>query len=80
MYRIIVKNRGKENNVTPGIRYCLTKRSLLSLVRTFEISECDYDLEKLIRICNDVFAWSDSGIDEEFWCAVDKVVDEVHKA
>ena len=66
MYRVVVKNRGKHNNVKLGARYCLTKRSVIDLAVTFESFECDYEIEKLVRLHGDIFCWSDA-INEKIW-------------
>ena len=67
MYRVVVKSRGKYNNIVPGARYCLTKRSVIDLAVMFARVECEFDVEKFIRIQGDVFAWSDSVISEKIW-------------
>ena len=67
MYRVVVKSRGKYNNIVPGARYCLTKRSVIDLAVMFAQVECEFDVEKFIRIQGDVFAWSDSVISEKIW-------------
>lgn len=74
MYRVVVKSRGKDNNVTLGARYCLTKRSVIGLAVTFESCECEYDIEKFVRIHGDIFGWSDA-IDEKIWGKIDKALD-----
>lgn len=65
MYRIIVKNRGKYNNVTMGCRYCFTKKSAKRLIDLFFTTECDIEVEKLIHIHSDIFCWT--------YCKNDKV-------
>jgi hypothetical protein len=74
MYRVVVTSRGKDNNVTLGARYCLTKRSAISLAVTFETCECEYDIEKFVRIHGDIFAWSDA-IDEKIWEKISEALD-----
>lgn len=74
MYRVVVTSRGKDNNVTLGARYCLTKRSVISLAVTFESCECEYDIEKFVRIHKDVFCWSDA-IDEKIWEKIGEALD-----
>ena len=79
MYRVVVKSRGKDNNVTLGARYCLTKRSVVNLAATFESCECEYDIEKFVRIHGDIFCWSDA-IDEKIWGKIDEALDnEIEK-
>ena len=73
MYRVVVKSRGKDNNVTLGERYCLTKRSVVGLAVIFESCECEYDIEKFVRIHGDIFCWSDA-IDEKIWEKIDKAL------
>jgi hypothetical protein len=74
MYKVTVKTRGKDNNAALGARYCLTKRSAISLAVTFESCECEYDVEKFVRLHGDMFAWSDA-IGEDFWEKVDEALD-----
>lgn len=75
MYRVVVKSRGKDNNVVLGARYCLTKRSAIGLAVTFESCECEYDIEKFVRIHKDLFCWSDV-IDEKIWEKIDEALDK----
>ena len=75
MYRVVVISRGKYNNVTLGARYCLTKRTVIDLAVTFELRECEYDIEKFVRINKDIFCWSDA-IDEKIWEKIDKALEE----
>ena len=74
MYRVVVKSRGKYNNVTLGARYCLTKRTVIDLAVSFELEECEYDIEKFVRICGGIFCWSD-GIDERIWEKISEALD-----
>lgn len=67
MYRVVVKSKGKYNNVVLGARYCFTKRSVIELATTFAQNECEFDVEKFIRIHSDIFTWSDSGVSEKIW-------------
>jgi hypothetical protein len=76
MYRVVVKSKGKYNNVTMGARYCLTKRSAVRLAALFQSSECDYTVEKFTRLHNDIFSWSENEIGENFW---EKMWDIVEK-
>ena len=75
MYRVVVKSRGKYNNIVPGARYCLAKRSVIDLAVMFARVECEFDVEKFIRIQGDVFAWSDSGVSEKIWDKVYKILE-----
>lgn len=74
MYRVTVKTRGKHNNAVLGVRYCLTKRSAVSLAVTFESFEREYDVEKFVRLHGDIFAWSDA-VGEDFWDRVDEALE-----
>lgn len=74
MYRVVVTSRGKDNKVTLGARYCLTKRSVIDLAVSFELLECEYEIEKFVRIHGDIFAWSDA-IDEKIWEKIDEALD-----
>lgn len=67
MYRVVVKSRGKYNNIVLGARYCLTKHSVIDLAVMFTRAECEFDVEKFIHIYEDVFVWSDSGVSEKIW-------------
>ena len=78
MYRVIVKSRGKYNNVVLGKRYCLSKRSVIDLAVSFELLECEYDIEKFVRIYGDIFCWSNA-IDEKIWEKIDKDLDNKSK-
>lgn len=75
MYRVIVNSRGKNNNVTLGVRYCLTKHTVIDLAVTFESCECEYDIEKFVRIHRDIFGWSDA-IDEKIWEKIEEALEE----
>ena len=75
MYRVIVKSRGKYNNIVLGARYCLTKRSVIELAVMFARVECEFDVEKFIRIQGDVFAWSDSVVSEKIWNKIYKILE-----
>lgn len=74
MYRVVVKSRGKDNNVVPGARYCLTKRSVIGLAVAFESCECGYEIEKFVRLHGDIFGWSNA-IDEKIWEKIEKALD-----
>lgn len=67
MYRVTVKSSGKYNNVAPGSRYCFTKRSVIHLAATFAGMECDFNVEKFIRLNSDIFTWSYSGVNKKIW-------------
>lgn len=77
MYRVVVKSRGKYNNVSLGARYSLTQRSAIELAVMFDMDECDYEVEKFVRLSDDVFSWSD--VDEKFWEKFEKVLDRWKK-
>ena len=67
MYRVVIKSRGKHNNVVLGARYCLTKRSAIAinLAVSLESLECKFDIEKFIRVHSDIFTWSDTEVSEK---------------
>ena len=67
MYRVVVKSKGKYNNVVPGTRYCFRKKSVASLIALFTEDECDFTAEKFIRISGDTFCWSDNYISDKIW-------------
>lgn len=75
MYKVTVKTRGKHNNAVLGARYCLMKRSAISLAVTFELFECEYEVEKFVRLHGDIFAWSDA-VGENFWEKVEEALDK----
>ena len=37
--------------------------------------ECEFDVEKFIRIQGDVFAWSDSVVSEKIWNKIYKILE-----
>ena len=60
MYRINVLTRGKYGNTITGYRYCFFKKTCKGLINTISNKfECDIEVEKLVRIHKDIFAWSD---------------------
>ena len=67
MYRVVVKSRGKHNNAVLGARYCFTKRSVIDLAVLFELLECEYKVEKFVRIHSDIFTWSETEVSEKIW-------------
>ena len=79
MYRVVVKSRGKFNNIVLGARYCLTKRSVIELAVMFAKVECEFDVEKFIRIHSDIFAWSNSGVSEKVWDKIYKTLEGGNK-
>ena len=80
MYRVIIKSSGKYHNVMMGTRYCLTKRSAINLAVTLDSVECDYSVEKFVRLYEDVFCWSEGEVEEKFWDKVEKKLDKTVKA
>jgi hypothetical protein len=67
MYRVVVKSRGKYNNVAIGTRYCFTKKSAASLAALFHVCECDYTIEKFSRLHGDIFSRSEHEVSEKVW-------------
>lgn len=67
MYRVVVKNGGKYNNVMLGARYCFTKSSVVDLAANFMSVECDCKVEKFVRLHRDIFAWSDVEVGSDVW-------------
>ena len=63
MYRINVITDGKYHNVIPGYRYCLRKKDAFRLIDDFFEANCNFEVEKFIRIHSTVFCWSNC--DEE---------------
>ena len=76
MYRVVVKSRGKYNNATLGARYCLTKRSIVSLASNFMSTECECSVEKFVRLYRDIFCWSDVEVGSDVW---DRIYDALAK-
>lgn len=77
MYRVIVKNSGKYNNVVLGARYCFTKRSIIDLVAQFMAVECECKVEKLVRIHHDIFCWSDVVVGSDIWSRIYDTIEEM---
>lgn len=75
MYRVVVKNRGKYNNVVLGARYCFTKRSVISLAVRFVQSGCVFEVEKFIHLHSDIFIWSDSAVNEKIWDKIYEILE-----
>lgn len=76
MYRVVVKNSGKYNNVVFGARYCFTKRSIIHLVSTFLANECECTVEKFARLNRDIFCWSNAEVGSDVW---DKIYETLEK-
>lgn len=76
MYRVVVKDSGRDGNVAFGARYCFRKKSVASLIALFTECDCDFTVEKFIRIHGDIFCWSDSAISEKIWDMVDNMLDK----
>lgn len=62
MYRITVTSKGKYKNVVLGSRYCFRKKTAIEMGKLFLDRECDFTVEKFIRISNDTYCWSSSEI------------------
>ena len=67
MYRITVKTSGKYHNVQIGSVYCLTKKDAQELVNVYFKSECDFIVEKFIRIAGTAFCWSDYEVEDSIF-------------
>lgn len=67
MYRITVKTTGKYSNVCVGSVYCLTKKDTRELVNVYFKSECDFIVEKLIRVAGTTFCWSDYEVEDSIY-------------
>ena len=76
MYKVTVKSSGKYHNVALGERYCLTKRTAINMAVMFDLSECEYEVEKFVRLNEDVFCWSDGEVGEKFWEKVSERLDK----
>lgn len=75
MYRVVVKSSGKYNVAALGARYCFTRKSVVRLATTFMAENCDIDVEKFIRIHDDVFSWTDAE-EPKIW---DKIEEALNK-
>lgn len=64
MYRINVKSCGKYRNVVLGARYCIGKKNALHFVNLMDEYECDYTVEKFVRLTRRVWAWSEAEANE----------------
>lgn len=76
MYRVVVESKGKYNNAVLGARYCFTKRSIASLAAGFILMECEYRVEKFVRLHHDIFSWSSVEVGSDVW---DRIFDEIEK-
>jgi hypothetical protein len=76
MYRVVVKTRGKYNNVMLGARYCFTKRSIVDLASHFMSVECECQVEKFVRLHRDIFSWSDVEVGSDVW---ERIYDALEK-
>lgn len=75
MYRVIAMNKGKYGNIVPGARYCFRKKTAAHLIALFTKDDCDFIVEKFIRIHGDTFCWSNSDISEKIWDMVEDMLD-----
>lgn len=76
MYRVVVKSRGKHNNASLGARYCFTKRSVIELAVTFTEFECEFEIEKLVRLHGDIFSWNAADVSEKIWDKIYETLEE----
>lgn len=67
MYRITVKTTGKYDNVRIGAMYCLTKKGARELVKLYDEFECDFIVEKFVRISGTTFCWSDYEVEDSIF-------------
>ena len=77
MYRVVVKSRGKYNNVMLGARYCFTKRSTVALASEFMAIECECSVEKFVRLHRDIFSWSDVEVGSDVWERIYDALEEL---
>ena len=75
MYKVTVKTRGKYDNAALGARYCFTKRSVVGLAVTFTTMECEFEVEKLVRLHGDIFSWSTADVNEKIWEKIEEALD-----
>lgn len=75
MYKVTVKTRGKYDNAVLGARYCFTKRSAINLAVTFTRMECEFEVEKLVHLHGDVFAWSTADVSWKVWEKIEEALD-----
>ncbi len=59
MYRIILEEQGKYNNIVGDTRYTFTKRSAKKLINEWLADGCELRVEIFAHLANGVFAWSD---------------------
>lgn len=76
MYKITVKTAGREGITSLGARYCFTKRTVIKLAVLFSRDGCEFDVEKFVRLHDDLFAWSDADVSEKIWDTVWEVLDK----
>lgn len=79
MYRVVVKNKGKYNNVALGARYCFTKRSVIELATHFMSVECECKVEKFVRLHHDIFCWSEVEVGSDVWNRVYVALEKLTK-
>ncbi len=75
MYKVTVKTRGKYDNAALGARYCFMKRSVVGLAVTFTRLECEFEVEKLVRLHGDIFSWSSADVSEKIWGKIEEALD-----
>ena len=75
MYRVVVKSRGKHDNASLGARYCFTKHSVIELAVAFTEFECEFEIEKLVRLHGDIFSWSTADVSEKIWDKIEEALD-----
>jgi hypothetical protein len=42
----------------------------------FDSAECEYEVEKFVRLNEDIFCWSEGEVDDKFWRKVWKRLDK----
>lgn len=75
MYRVVVKSRGRHNNAVLGARYCLTKHTVIKLATTFAKEECEFEVEKFVRIHGDIFSWSSAEVSWKIWDKIEEALE-----
>lgn len=76
MYKVTVKTRGKYGNAALGARYCFTRRSAISLAVSFALLECEYEVEKFVRLHGDIFSWSSADVSWKIWDKIHEALEE----
>lgn len=75
MYRINVLTKGENHRIATGYRYCFRKKTAKYLIKFFSVElECQIEVEKFVRIHDDIFAWSGDDYKDSVFDYYEKIV------